>query len=61
MVVRLPILNIFLDFYKRWINEGKPSGGPEQYLSREQKLAIFRKATKGLLNLSEEELQKLVI
>ena len=61
VVVRLPILNIFLDFYKRWINEGKPSGGPEQYLSREQKLAIFRKATKGLLNLSEDELQKLVI
>ncbi len=61
VVVRLPLLKIFLDFYKRWINNGRPSGGPEQYLSREQKLEIFKKATKRLLNLSDEELNGLKI
>lgn len=59
--VKMPGLSIFSGLYLQWLQEGKPSGGPEQYLSREQKLEIFKQATQGLLDLSEEELQKLKI
>ncbi|MBI4991790.1 MAG: hypothetical protein HZB99_01060 [Candidatus Harrisonbacteria bacterium] len=61
LLVKMPILNTFTNLYKTWIKRGKPSGGPEQYLSREQKLEIFKQATKGLVDLSEEELQKLKV
>ena len=59
VLVSIFSLGEFVPLYKRWLKEGKPSGGPEQYLSREQKLDIFKQTTSGLLNLSEEELAKL--
>jgi len=59
VLVKMPVLQTFGDSYYRWLNEGKPSGGPEQYLTRKQKLSIFKQATKGLLNLSQEELKNL--
>jgi len=47
--------------FTRWVVEGKPSGGPEQYLTREQKIEIFQKVTEGKLNLSDEEIEKLIV
>lgn len=61
VLVSMPILKVFRDLYSRWVSEGRPCGGPEQYLSREQKLDIFKQATKGLLDLSEKEIADLKI
>lgn len=43
----------------RWVQSGKPSGGPEQYLDRNQKIGLFKKFIAGRLFLSEEEIEKL--
>ncbi len=61
VIVGIPELKKIRELYGRWKSEGKPSGGPEQYMSREEKLAIFKKATEGLLDLSEKELANLKI
>lgn len=61
VLVRIAELGNFGVYYKRWLEEDKPSGGPEQYMGREEKLEIFRKVTSGLLDLSESELDKLKI
>lgn len=61
VLVRIAKLGDFGVFYKRWLEEGKPSGGPEQYMNRDEKLEIFKKTTSGLLDLSDSEFDKLKI
>ncbi len=60
-LVSMPALAEFGELYDRWLQEGKPSGGPEQYMSRKQKLEIFKQATAGLINISEREMAELKI
>lgn len=61
VIVSMPELSEFAELYDRWVNEDRPSGGPEQYLAREQKLEIFNQATAGLVDLSKQELAELKI
>lgn len=61
VMVRIAELGNFGEYFKHWLKEGKPSGGPEQYMSREEKLAIFIKVTEGLAAFSKEELDNLKI
>lgn len=39
----------------------KPSGGPEQYLTHEEKVRIFKAVTKNFIDLSDEQIQQLVL
>ena len=45
--------------FKRWVSEGRPPGGPEQFLRVDQKIKIIEAATRGVL--SDEEREKLGI
>jgi hypothetical protein len=47
--------------FKKWLDEGKPPGGPEQYLSREKKLELLKQVVSGRLELSEAEQEKLIL
>lgn len=49
------------DAFRRWLSEGKPAGGPEQYLNKEEKTKIFREVSKNFLPLSETEIENLII
>lgn len=61
VLVSVPELHAFINYYRRWLKEGKPSGGPERYMSKEEKLAIFKSVTEGLIELSFEDLDKLKV
>ncbi len=60
-LVSIPELKTFYRIYLQWRDAGSPSGGPEQYLSRDEKLKIFQAVTKDLINLSADELANLKI
>lgn len=45
--------------YGRWLRDGKPSGGPEQYFTPEIKKQIFMEATKGFISIEPETLQEI--
>lgn len=53
VVVRVPTSE-FGDAYDRWLKEGKPSGGPEQFLSQEVKDRLLEAVTQGLFDKKEE-------
>ena len=59
ILLRLP-LGTYRQHFQEWLVAGKPPGGPEQYLTREEKVLIFKKTTKDFLDLSDEEINKLV-
>ena len=59
VLVRIKELSNFVELYRRWRFDGKPSGGPEQYLSEEEKISIFKQAMKPLRDLSDGELKGL--
>ncbi len=44
---------------KRWLKAGKPSGGPEQFLSRDFKIELLKAVTKDLVEISAEEIEKI--
>lgn len=44
---------------KKWVETGKLSGGPEQFLSRDLKMGILKAVTKNLIEISEEEIEKI--
>lgn len=46
-----------IDAYKNWIREGRPSGGPEQFLSEEDRKEIFSKALQKMF--SEKEIEQM--
>lgn len=49
----------YLDYFKKWLKTGKPSGGPEQYITREEKITLFKAVTKNFLEIPEEEIEKI--
>jgi hypothetical protein len=59
VLVQVP-LTTYRDYFKRWLTEGSPSGGPEQYMTKEEKLFILTRVTKGIANISSEELEAFV-
>lgn len=58
VLAKLP-LKTYSECFKKWLESGKTSGGPEQYLSRGEKIKILTAATKDEINFSEEELAKI--
>lgn len=52
-------LGTYRQYFKTWLKDGKPSGGPEQYLSREEKIKLLKETTKNFLDLPETEIEKL--
>lgn len=67
--VRHPVRDIVLlktsfdavSAFEQWLRAGSPPGGPEQYLSREQKIEILKKAVQGRLKLSDADINELVL
>lgn len=49
----------FGSYFRRWLEEGKPSGGPEQYMSIEEKKRVLLEATKNFIQITDEELEKI--
>ena len=50
--------NEFREVFDRWL-DNKPSGGPEQFLSRDLKIKLLEAATKSLVEISDEEIEKI--
>lgn len=47
--------------YEQWLRDGRPPGGPEQYLIYDQKKMIFRGITEGLkIDISDGELKEIL-
>lgn len=44
--------------FQKWLDLNKPSGGPEQFLSRDLKIEILKAVTKDLVEISDEEIEK---
>ncbi|MBI2062384.1 MAG: hypothetical protein HYT64_01705 [Candidatus Yanofskybacteria bacterium] len=42
---------------EKWLEQGKPSGGPEQFLSRNLKIALLKAVTKDLVEISDKEIE----
>lgn len=57
MYLRVPS-GQFRDSFNRWL-KNKPSGGPEQFLSRELKVKLLKEVTKGLIEISDEEIDRI--
>ncbi len=49
----------FVDTTKKWLEKGQPSGGPEQFLSRDLKIEILKAVTSGLTEISDEEIAQI--
>lgn len=61
ILLSIPFVN-YGGCFKRWLDNGKPPGGPEQYINREQKILILKKILeKGGVSLTDEEIAKLKI
>jgi len=58
ILVRVPT-DEFRKSYERWLKAGQPSGGPEQFLSRDLKIKLLKEVTKGLIEISDEEIEKI--
>ena len=48
ILVKIPTYE-FSNAYTRWLKKGKPSGGPEQFLSKELKIELLEAVTQGLV------------
>lgn len=44
----------------KWFEADKPSGGPEQFLSRDLKIELLKAVTKGLIEINDEEIEKIL-
>ena len=51
--------NEFGDAFTKWLEANKPSGGPEQFLSRDLKIRLLKKVTKGLVDISDEDIERI--
>lgn len=49
----------FLESIKKWLDQGRPSGGPEQFLSPELKKAILKAVTEKLVDIPQEVFDKI--
>ncbi len=48
-------------YYDRWVDEGRPPGGPEAFISTDKKKEIFKTVTQGLkLNIDDDHLEKIL-
>ena len=56
--VHIPMPEV-LTYYRQWLAEGKPSGGPEQYFSPEIKKELLLKSTGGLIKIEPEMMEKI--
>lgn len=45
--------------FKQWLDTGRPSGGPEQFLSRDLKTKLLKETTQGLVQITDEEMDKI--
>jgi len=45
--------------YDGWLGAGKPSGGPEQFLSRDLKVKLLEEVTKGLVEISDKDIGRI--
>lgn len=58
------LISLPFDFYGEcfvtWLERGKPSGGPEQFLPAELKRKLLKKVLGGIRDLSDEELREMV-
>ena len=53
-------LNSLADYFTRWLREGKPAGGPEQYLNAEEKREILKKVMENFIPLTNEEIDRII-
>ena len=49
----------FQEAFGKWMRLGKPSGGPEQFLSKELKTDLLMQATRGIVKIKKEALEHL--
>lgn len=49
----------FREVTKKWLREDEPSGGPEQFLSRDLQVEILKAVTKGLVEIKNEDIEKI--
>lgn len=47
------------DAFKKWVSSDEPSGGPEQFLSRNLKIELLKAVTKGLIEIKDEDVEKI--
>lgn len=47
------------DAVKKWLENGEPSGGPEQFLSSELKKAILKAVTEKLIDIPQDVFDKI--
>lgn len=45
--------------FEKWLQNGKPSGGPEQYLPKIEKTRLLKLVSQGRLDLSDEEAERI--
>lgn len=48
----------FRDSFNRWL-KNKPSGGPEQFLSRDLKIKLLKEVTRGLVDIRDEDVERI--
>lgn len=60
VLVSLPF-KTFKKHFRQWLKEGKPPGGPEQYMTKEEKTRIVKEVFRNFIDLSDEEVEKLVL
>ena len=48
------------EYFKQWVRNGKPSGGPEQYMTNEEKRQLLVKATENFISLSESDIDAIL-
>lgn len=49
----------FKRYFWKWQNNQRPSGGPEQYFTKEEKIALLRKVCENALNLTDTDIKNL--
>lgn len=49
-------LREFSDVFRKWVQDGRPPGGPEQYLPLESRIELVQKTLQGRLDIPREEL-----
>jgi hypothetical protein len=58
------LLSLYLGAYRRcmveWLDAGQPSGGPEQFLTRDEKIKILKAVSDNFLHISEEQIEAAV-
>ncbi len=59
ILVMMPVYGQMVEIYNHWLELGKPSGGPEQFLSRDLKVKLLQEVTKGLVEIKDEDIERI--